>query len=61
MLKIIVKGIEIEKALKVYKNKLVKIKQMKKLNDLKQFEKLSHKKRKEKIKAKYKNKKKGEI
>lgn len=48
---------KIEKALKQFKNKVRKTKQMEKLRENQQFEKPSEKKRKQKIKAIYKEKK----
>lgn len=43
----------IERALKEYKSKVIKTKQIKKLRDGKEFEKPSHKKRRQLSKAKY--------
>jgi len=49
----------IEKALKRYKSKVIKTKQLKELRDQQQFEKNSQKKRKKMAKAKYVQKKFG--
>ena len=57
MLKVKVKNKNIEKALKVYKSKINKTRQMKEVNDRKEHKKDSVIKREEKLKAIYKNKK----
>lgn len=51
----------IEKALKQYKSKVIKTKQLKKLRENQQFEKTSQKKRKKMAKAKYVQKKYGSL
>jgi ribosomal protein S21 len=57
MLKVeVIKG-NIERALKEYKGKVIKTRQMSELNDRKEFEKESVRKRKEKQKGVYKEKK----
>ncbi len=50
----------IERALKEYKGKIIKTRQMSELNNRKEFEKESVKKRKEKQKGIYRNKKRRE-
>ena len=60
MLIVEVKKGKIEKALKEYKSKVIRTRQMKKLNGLKEYEKPSVKRRKEKDKAKYVSRKKSE-
>ena len=50
----------IEQALKQYKGKIIKTRQMSELNDRKEFEKESVRKRREKQKGVYKNKKRRE-
>ena len=55
----VVKG-NIERALKEYKGKVIKTRQMSQLNDRKEFEKESVRKRKEKSKGVYKEKKRRE-
>jgi small subunit ribosomal protein S21 len=60
MLIVKVKKGKIEKALKEYKGKVIRTRQMKKLNGLKEYEKPSAKRRKEKDKAKYVSRKKSE-
>lgn len=57
MLKVKVKNKNIEKALKVYKSKIIKTRQMKEVNDRKEHKKDSVIKREEKLKSIYKNKK----
>lgn len=47
------KGMSIEKALKLYKSKVIKTRQSSELNERKEFEKKSVKKRKQFLKAKY--------
>lgn len=49
----------IEKALKEYKSKVIRTRQMRRVRDLEEFEKPSAKRRKEKKKAKYVNQKFG--
>lgn len=62
MLKVIVHKGNIEGALKEYKSKVIKTRQMSQLNDRKEFEKESVRKRKEKKKGIYREKKKrGDI
>jgi ribosomal protein S21 len=57
MLKVeVIKG-NIERALKEYKGRVIKTRQMSELNDRKEFEKESVRKRKEKQKGVYKEKK----
>lgn len=51
----------IEKALKQYKSKVIKTKQLKKLRENQQFEKISQRKRKKMAKAKYVQKKFGSL
>lgn len=58
MLIIKVENGNIEKALKQYKSKVIKTKQMKELRDCQEFEKASVKNRQEKTLAKYVQKKK---
>ena len=60
MLKIKVKKGNIERALKDYKSKVIKTRQMRKINDKKEYEKPSVTKRKEIKKGKYKEKKRRE-
>lgn len=55
----VVKG-NIERALKEYKGKVIKTRQMSQLNDRKEFEKESVRKRREKSKGVYKEKKRRE-
>jgi ribosomal protein S21 len=55
----VIKG-NIERALKEYKGKVIKTRQMSQLNDRKEFEKESVRKRKEKSKGVYKEKKRRE-
>jgi ribosomal protein S21 len=55
----VVKG-NIERALKEYKGKVIKTRQMSQLNDRKEFDKKSVRKRKEKSKGVYKEKKRRE-
>jgi ribosomal protein S21 len=50
----------IERALKEYKGKVIKTRQMSQLNDRKEFDKKSVRKRKEKSKGVYKEKKRRE-
>jgi len=50
----------IERALKEYKSKVIRTRQMSALNDLREFEKKSHAKRKANKKAKYVQKKFGD-
>ena len=50
----------IERAIKEYKGKVIKTRQMSQLNDRKEFEKESVRKRREKSKGVYKEKKKRE-
>ncbi len=57
MLIVKVKKGDINRALKQYKSKVIKTRQMKELKERKEFEKPSETKRKEKNKAKYINKK----
>ncbi len=59
MLIVVVKKDNIEKALKEYKTKVIRTRQMTILNNLKEFEKPSVRKRKDKIKSVFKYKKKG--
>jgi|TARA_R110000772_G_scaffold191175_5_gene302133 ribosomal protein S21 len=60
MLKIKVKKGNIERALKDYKSKVIKTRQMKKINERKEYEKPSVKYRRLKEKGKYKERKKRE-
>ncbi len=60
MIIIEVKKGNIEQALKQYKGKIIKTRQMSELNNRKEFEKESVRKRREKQKGIYKNKKRGE-
>jgi len=60
MLKISVKRGNIERALKEYKGKVIKTRQMKKINEKKEYEKPSVKNRKIKEKGKYKEQKRRE-
>ena len=60
MLIIKIKKGNIERALKEYKGKVIRTRQMKVLNERKEFEKPSSKKRKEKIKGIYKQQKRRE-
>jgi ribosomal protein S21 len=55
-----VKKGNIERALKEYKGKVIKTRQMSELNNRKEFEKESVRKRREKQKGVYKNKKRRE-
>jgi ribosomal protein S21 len=55
----VVKG-NIERALKEYKGKVIKTRQMSQLNDRKEFDKKSVRKRREKSKGVYKEKKRRE-
>lgn len=55
----VIKG-NIERALKEYKGKVIKTRQMSQLNDRKEFEKESVRKRREKSKGVYKEKKRRE-
>lgn len=48
------KGINLERALKLYKSKIIKTRQSSELNERKEFEKKSVLRRKEILKAKYK-------
>jgi len=57
MLIIKVKKGNIERALKEYKSKVIRTRQMRALNERKEYEKPSEARRKEIKKAKYKNKK----
>lgn len=57
MLVIKVKNGDINKALKQYKSKIIKTRQMRELNDRKEYTKPSEKNRKQKNKAKYLEKK----
>ena len=50
------KGINLEKALKIYKSKVIKTRQLSHLNDRKEYEKNSVKKRKKLLKAIYREK-----
>ena len=59
MLIVEVKKGKIEKALKEYKSKIIRTRQMSFLNGLKEYEKPSVKRRKEKDKAKYVSRKKS--
>ena len=62
MLKIEVKKGNIERALKEYKSKVIKTRQMRELNENKEYDKPSVTKRREKQKGVYKQKKiKGDI
>lgn len=60
MLKIEVKKGNIERALKEYKSKIIKTRQMRDLNDRKEFEKPSVTKRRMKKKGEYRQKKRRE-
>ena len=60
MLKIKVKKGNIERALKDYKSKVIKTRQMKKINERKEYEKPSVKYRRLKEKGKYKERKNSE-
>lgn len=60
MLKIIVRKNNIESALKEYKSKVIKTRQMSELNERKEFKKSSVQKREDKSKGIYKEKKKRE-
>lgn len=60
MLIIKIKKGNIERALKEYKGKVIRTRQMRQLNERKEFEKPSSKRRKEKIKGKYKQQKRRE-
>jgi ribosomal protein S21 len=60
MLKVIVRKGNIEGALKEYKSKVIKTRQMSQLNDRKEYEKESVRRRKEKKKGVYKEKKRRE-
>ena len=60
MLIIKIKKGNIERALKEYKGKVIRTRQMRKLNERKEFEKPSSRRRKEKIKGKYKQQKRRE-
>ena len=60
MLKIIVKKGNIGRALKEYKGKVIKTRQMRSLNERKEFEKPSEKNRKRLKKGKYKQQKRME-
>lgn len=60
MLIVKVKDGDINRALKQYKSKIIKTRQMSKLNDEKEYVKPSQVKRQEKSKAKYVQKKKKE-
>jgi len=60
MLIIKIKKGNIERALKEYKGKVIRTRQMRLLNEKKEFEKPSSKRRKEKIKGKYKQQKRRE-
>jgi ribosomal protein S21 len=60
MLKIKVKKGNIERALKDYKSKVIKTRQMRRINDKKEYEKNFVNKRKEIKKGKYKEKKRRE-
>jgi small subunit ribosomal protein S21 len=57
MLKVKVQKGNIERALKQYKSKVIKTRQMRELNNRKEYEKPSETRRKEINKAKYVNKK----
>lgn len=50
------KGITLEKALKIYKSKIIKTRQSSELNNRKEYEKKSVLRRKEILNAKYKQK-----
>ena len=60
MLIIKIKKGNIERALKEYKGKVIRTRQMRQLNESKEFEKPYSKRRKEKIKGKYKQQKRRE-
>ena len=60
MLIIKIKKDNIERALKDYKGKVIRTRQMKVINERREFEKPSVKRRKEKIKGKYKQQKRRE-
>ena len=60
MLIIKIKKGNIERALKEYKGKVIRTRQMRRLNERKEFEKPSSRRRKEKIKGKYKQQKRRE-
>tara|TARA_R110001592_G_scaffold104103_5_gene293044 strand:- start:2155 stop:2343 length:189 start_codon:yes stop_codon:yes gene_type:complete len=60
MLIIKIKKGNIERALKEYKGKVIRTRQMRLLNEKKEFEKPSSRRRKEKIKGKYKQQKRRE-
>jgi small subunit ribosomal protein S21 len=60
MLKVKVKRGDINRALKEYKSKIIRTRQMREINDRKEFEKPSVKKRKVKGKGIYKQKKRRE-
>lgn len=50
------KGVSLEKALKLYKSKIIKTRQSSQLNERKEYEKKSVIKRKQKLKAIYRQK-----
>jgi len=60
MLKVIVKGKNIERALKKYKSKVIKTRQMREVNKRKEYKKDSEKRREEIGKAIYRQKKRRE-
>lgn len=60
MLKIEVKKGNIERALKEYKGKVIRTRQMREINDRKEFEKPSVTKRRERKKGEYREKKRRE-
>jgi small subunit ribosomal protein S21 len=60
MLKVKVKGKNIERALKQYKSKIIKTRQMREINKRREHLKDSEKRRQEISKAKYKQKKRRE-
>jgi small subunit ribosomal protein S21 len=60
MLKVEVKGKNIERALKKYKSKIIKTRQMREINKRKEYKKDSEKRREEIGKAKYLEKKRRE-
>lgn len=60
MLKVKVERKNIEKALKKYKSKIIKTRQMREVNERKEFTKDSEERRREVDKAKYKEKKRRE-
>ena len=60
MLKVEVKGKNIERALKILKSKVIKTRQMREINKRREFKKDSVKRREEIGKAKYKDRKRRE-